>query len=193
MNKILFIILLLVPILCVGQQEYKNDTINYEGFKGVICDSIYAPYESRNIFPKNRFKPSLNDIQKFEEQFLLQYGKAIEKHHELFYQEYKTKYRWAFENEDWEEIEQYRRDGEKAGVAAQAKLKTEINAYDRFYYGYIGENGHKYIRIEFKPHVEIWEDVLGAGEAILKNLPIMVYNLDLNTLSLAGWTGEDDE
>lgn len=75
----------------------------------------------------------------------------------------------------------------------QVGYKNDTINYDRFYYGYIGKNGYRYIRVEFKPHVEIWEDVLGAGEAILKNLPIMVYNLDLNTLSLAGWTGEDDE
>lgn len=193
MKKFLFIVFLFVPIYCVAQVKYKNDTINYSSFKGVICDSTFTPYGSRKIFPKKRFKPSYSDVRKFEEQFLQQYAEAIKKHHELFYQEYNTKYKTAFTDKEWKEIEQYRKEGKKAGIAAQIKLKTEINTHDRFYYGYVGKNGHKYIRIEFKPHIEIWEDVFGIGEAHLRNLPIMVYNLNLNTLSLAGWTGEYDE
>ena len=172
---------------CNAQQKYHNDTVRFEKFKGIIDDSLYAPFESRNIFPKNRFKPTLFEVKEFESSFIDQYGKAIKKHHELFYAQYHGK---GIEDEKW--LTDYE-DGEKDARSGVKQLKKKYNDYDRSYYGYIGMNGVKYIGIEFEPHKKKWVAIPGAGESQLDNLPPLVYNLVKHELSLAGWTGDHDE
>jgi hypothetical protein len=172
---------------CAAQSKLRNDTIHFGKFKGVIADSLYTPFASRNIFPKNRFKPTPSQVKEFESSFIGQYENAIKKHHELFYQQYHNK---SIEDEKW--LTHYK-DGEKDATQSTKRLKKEYSDYDRFYYGYIGLNGLRYIRIEFVPHKEKWIAIPGAGESLLYNLPPLVYNLVKRDLSLAGWTGEHDE
>ncbi len=192
MKKIL-LILLTLPFICFGQSVYKNDTIHFTGYIGIICDSLYFPESSRKIFPQNRFKPSIIDIKNFETNFIKQYAAAIEKHHKLFYETYKANYRDSFSDNEWKSIEKYRKSGKKNGRISQEKLIRDFDKYDRFYYGYIGNNGQRYIRIEFKPHEEKYVEIAGTGESQLDNYPLLAFNLNTQTLSLAGWTGENDE
>ena len=72
-------------------------------------------------------------------------------------------------------------------------MKKEINDFDRSYYGYVGLNGMRYLRIEFNPHKEKWIEIPGTGESQLHNIPALVYNLDKHELNWAGWTGENDQ
>ena len=180
-------------LIAVGQENNLNDTIRFENYVGIICDSTYTPYSSRNIFPRNRFTPTRKDVEKFELEFLNQYDDAIEKHHKLFYEEYRKKYRNGFTDEGWKEIEKYRDEGKESGKKGQEKLKKEFFDYDRIYYGFIGVNGFRYLRIHFTPHNEKWIEIPGTGESQLENYPPLIYNLDKNILSLAGWTGENEE
>jgi hypothetical protein len=83
-KKVFFLIFFL--IFFIVRSQYQNDTIKFEKYLGILCDSLYTPEYSRNVFPKNRFKPNLYDAEKFEKQFLSQYGIAIKKHHDLFYE-----------------------------------------------------------------------------------------------------------
>jgi hypothetical protein len=188
MTKCLPILLFVFSLnICDAQQKYHNDIVKFQKFLGIIADSLYAPFASRNIFPKIRFKPTLSQVKEFESSFIEQYGNAIKKHHELFYLQYHDK---GIEDEKW--LTDYK-DGEKDATQSTKRLKKEYNDYDRFYYGYIGLNGVRYIRIEFVPHKEKWEAIPGAGESQLYNLPPLVYNFIKHDLSLAGWTGEHDE
>jgi len=172
---------------CAAQSKLGNDTIHFGKFNGIIADSLYTPFGSRNIFPKNRFKPTLSQVREFEGTFIEQYGNAIKKSHELFYDQHHNQ---GVEDEKW--LTDYK-DGKKDAEQSVKRLKKEYNDYDRFYYGYIGFNGVRYIRIEFVPHKEKWVAIPGAGESQLYNLPPIVYNLAQHNLSLAGWTGERDE
>jgi hypothetical protein len=116
---------------CAAQSKLRNDTIHFGKFKGVIADSLYTPFASRNIFPKNRFKPTPSQVKEFESSFIGQYENAIKKHHELFYQQYHNK---SIEDEKW--LTHYK-DGEKDATQSTKRLKKEYSDYDRFYYGYI--------------------------------------------------------
>lgn len=194
------IILLISVNSIIGQTA---DTIQFDGFKGVICDSLTTPFGSRKIFPKNRFNPKRSDIEKVESELISQYGKAIKKHHELFYEQGILSYVDTIpynidelEEEDKEDLNaliEYKKRGSKSAKSATKRIKKEYGDYDRKYYGYIGVNGNKYIRIEFEPHKEKWVEIPGAGESHIYNLPILVYNLDNDKLSLSGWTGENDK
>jgi hypothetical protein len=186
-NRLIIVFFVLSSSYCTAQTVYKNDTVYFGKFKGIIADSLYEPAASRNIFPKNRFKPTLAQVKEFEDSFIKQYANAIKKHHELFYQQ-----SIAYDSNDRKQLLKYR-DGSKDAAASLRELKKDYNEYDRFYYGYIGLNGMKYLRIEFVPHKETWDSIPGAGEALLHNLPPLAYNLFKHELSLAGWTGEHDE
>ena len=177
----------------------KADTIQFKGFKGVLYDSLATHAGIWKISYKKRFNPTITDIQKVESELIPQYGKAIIKHHNLLYEDEISSYT-PFKMENLSEEEQrdlkwiinYKKTAKKSAEIWVKRLKKEYQEYDRSYYGYIGRNGMKYIRIDFTPHKEKWVDPGGVGEGHLYNLPPLVYNLDKNTLSLSGWTGEKD-
>lgn len=189
MNKILlFILITFISANAFGQEKFNNDTVQFDGYQGVIYDLKYAPYESRNIFPKNRFKPSLKEVEEFENEFLKQYTCAIEKHYLL---SFKQNYRSDFTAKEWRQLKKTKNNRKKYANEAYEDLKKEYKNFDRSYFGYIGENGKRYLIIHFKPHVEQWFDD-GTGESHIHNLANLEYNLDSHKLYLAGWTGEDN-
>jgi hypothetical protein len=178
----------LITITSFGQTNYKNDTLQLDKFKGVLCDSLLVPHASRNKFPKIRFKPTLAEIKEFESSFIQQYAHANEKANDLFYKQYSGKY--VLEDQ-W--LDDYKKDGKKSIASRVKSLKNQYHDFDRFYYGYIGKNGMHYLRIEFKPRYERYLMQPGTGEAQVYNLPPLAFNLDKHELNLAGWTGEGDE
>jgi hypothetical protein len=196
MTKQIFFSLILNLIILSTLSSQTMDTIHFEGFKGIICDSLTTPFGSRNIFPKNRFNPTIEEVKQAEEQILIQFGNATKKHHNLFFEEYKPD---DFENlnrkerKEYKWLINYKRQAKKALKEANIQIQREYRDYHRKYYGYIGINEMRYIRIEFQPHKEKWVEIFGTGESHLYNLPILVYNLNNKTLSWAGWTGENDE
>jgi hypothetical protein len=181
-------IFFLVSITSVIGQS--TDTIQFDRFKGIICDSITTPFESRNIFPKNRFTPNRVEIEEVEVQLLKQYGQAFKKYYEISYEQYKPV---GLTNEEQKKSELSFTERLKTIPKIKKRIKKEYKDYDRNYYGYIGLNGMRYIRVEFQPHKEKWIETPDTGESHLYNLPILVYNLKNNKLSLLGWTGERDE
>lgn len=188
--RFLIIFSLSLPILCLSQSnQVMADTLNFDGFSGVIQPEWYTPKGQRNIFPKNRFMPSISEVQQFEKEFLKQYSKAIEKHHALYYEREKE-FREDYSKESWGDVVDYKNRGVKTGRKAERKLKREFDEYDRTYYG-VELNGIRFLRIEFAPHKEKWVEIHGAGESLLQNYPPLMFELETGILSLAGWTGKE--
>lgn len=172
---ILFFLFLLTTNSMCGQ---TLDTIYFTGFKGIVYDSLTAPRGSEKVFPKNRFNPTTEQIMVAEEQIVKQYGEASRKVYALQGFLYNSDY--------------YRELSRKEPRKENRRIRREYRNYDREYYGYIGKNNMRYIFIKFYPHKRRWVHHRSAGESQLYNLPPLVFNLDNNTLSWYGWTGEFD-
>lgn len=65
--------------------------------------------------------------------------------------------------------------------------ETKIQGYDRYFFGYLNEDGEKLILMRFDPHKLKYYSIPGTGESHLDVLTIFVYNIDKNILSLSGW------
>lgn len=190
MKHIFLTYLTCYSLVAFSQQNARHDTIKFDGYQGIIFDTTHVPFESHKIIPISRFKPSEVDVRTFEQLFIDQYDDAIEKHHKLFYEEYLAEHRWGYTDKDWKGIEAYRDNGQKMALKAQRRLRKDYDQYDREYYGYVAGDGTRYLRIQFQPQKERWTII--GGERQLDNYPPLELNLDTETLSLAGWTGDVD-
>jgi len=175
-------------------KRFNHDTLDFIKYKIVICDSNYAPFASRNIFPKNRFKPSIAHVDTIENNLKKQYSNAERLYFNFSFENIKNT-KSDYTSKEFRKLKRYYKKSNISKIVKGLQDRFEKNFcdFDREYYGYIGANNKRYIRIIFVPHEQKFVDIPGTGEAILDNLPNLTYNLDSNILYLAGWTGEKDE
>ena len=194
MKTQIFIIISWLNVVTLFGQQFNNDTILCKNYKVIICDNNYAPFESRNIFPKNRFKPTTTIVDSIEEQIKIQYSLAHKIYFKLSFEEQKNA-KTDYSRKEFREIRRYHKKSniDKIVKDMQTEFDKRNSGFDREYYGYIGLNSKRYIRIIFKPHKPEYVEIPGTGEAILDNISPLTFNLDTNKLFLAGWTGEKDE
>ncbi len=75
-------------------------------------------------------------------------------------------------------------------AASQKTVDRDILKYDRYYFGFINQNGDRWIYIMFDPHKIKYYNI--SGERHISNLSPLVYNLATKKLYLAGWTGHGE-
>ena len=73
-------------------------------------------------------------------------------------------------------------------ATSRKTVEKDIFKFDRYYFGFINDDGHHWIYILFDPHKIKYFNV--GGERHISNLSPLVYNLETKELYLAGWTGE---
>ena len=145
--KVIILVPLILLISLGSASGQKTDTIQFRGFKGIICDSLTTPYGSKKIFPKKRFNPSSAEVRKVENELIQQYGKAIIKHHNLMYKEGIEDYIETdtipfniedLDKEDQQDVKwyiEYKKNGKEYAQRGIQRLKKEYQEYDRNYYG----------------------------------------------------------
>src|ERR1035437_8511075 len=139
MKTTTFIICLIFNLMFINGQQFNNDTIRFKNYIGVIYDEKYAPFASRNIFPKNRFKPSQENIYTVEKELQIQYSKAERIYFALSFENTKIA-RDDYTKKEYRNLKRYYKKSniDRIVKKMQDQFAKQHCDYDREYYGYIG-------------------------------------------------------
>ncbi|HYH16001.1 MAG TPA: hypothetical protein VD794_12305 [Flavisolibacter sp.] len=180
-------------IVCVAHQAAAQKTFYIE--KAYLDSFDFGRYKSYVVSKNNelnfigrkvplemRFTPDTAQIAAAEHAIKTQYYKARVQQLDSQWMQME-RFRDAY---DWEVAVKQREESRPKMLAAFKKQQQkELEKYDRYYYGYVNEDGEPIVLIQFDPHKIKYFTI--AGERHISNLPTLVYNTKTQKLSLSGW------
>ena len=189
MRILLTLLTFLMSAVCFAQKTFRVDTsfldtIEFKKYKAFIVSKDFdINFIGRQISQYDRFTPDKSEVSAADNAIQTQYANAALRQLDKQFNNIPT-YADTAEWERAHNIYQVRRP--KIIQRQQKDQKNKIQTFDRYFWGYRNEDNEKLILIRFDPH-KIRHYTI-AGETFVDVDTIMVYNINRNILSYAGWS-----
>jgi hypothetical protein len=189
MRTLLIFITFLISTVCFAQKTFLIDTsfldtIEFKRYRVFIASKdLDINFIGKEISSNDRFTPEKFEALAADHAIQTQYVKASLQQLDKQYKNisaYNDSSEWKSDNnayQNWRPKFIHRR---------QKDQKNKIQSFDRYFFGYRNADNEKLILIRFDPH-KIRHYTI-SGERLVDVLTIMVYNINKNTLSDAGWS-----
>lgn len=160
------------------------DTIEFKKYKTFIVSKDFdIDFIGRQISYNNRFTPDKSEAIAADNAIQTQYANAALRQWD------KQFYNFSAHTDtiEWQRAyNTYQESRPKIIQRQQKDQKNKIQTFDRYFWGYRNADNEKLILIRFDPH-KIRHYTI-AGETFVDVLTIMIYNINKNILSYAGWS-----
>ena len=173
---------------CFAQNTFQVDTsfldtLDYKKYKAFIVSKDFdINFIGRQIPITDRFTPDISEAKAVNNAIQTQYADASINQLD---KQYNNALVYS-DTAEWQAaLNTYKERRPKILYKQQQDQKNKIQSFDRFFWGYRNADNEKLILIRFDPH-KIRHYTI-AGETFVDVLTIMVYNVDKNILSDAGW------
>ena len=175
--------------VCFAQKTFRVetsflDTIEFKKYKAFIVSKDFdINFIGRQISQYDRFTPEKSEASAADNAIQTQYANAALRQLDKQYNNIPT----YADKAEWERaynIYQARR--LKIIQRQQKDQKNKIQTFDRYFWGFRNADNEKLILIRFDPH-KIRHYTI-AGETFVDVDTIMIYNINRNILSHAGWS-----
>ena len=158
------------------------DTLDFKKYRVFIVSKDFdIDFIGRKIAQTQRFALAGSDAKKSDNAINTEYADARKKQLEKQYRINNFS-----DTADWKKaVEAYQEQKQKLLNTFEQEQKHKISKFDRYFYGYYNDNNEKLVLIRFDPHKIKHYSI--SGETFVDTLTILVYNIDRDILSLAGW------
>lgn len=160
------------------------DTIEFKKYKTFIVSKDFdIDFIGRQISYNDRFTPDKSEAIAADNAIQTQYANAALRQWD------KQFYNFSDHTDtiEWQRAyNTYQERRPKIIQRQQKDQKNKIQTFDRYFWGYRNADNEKLILIRFDPH-KIRHYTI-AGETFVDVLTIMIYNINKNILSYAGWS-----
>lgn len=183
------IFLLFVMADCRAQKTFRLDSpyiaiVKTKPYKVVVVSKDDANhFTSKPIANSDRYTPSETEAIAVDNAIQWQWADAVLRQTD----KQNGKMPAHADSTQWNKnVENYQR--LRAGIIKQQQKdqRKKIQHFDRYLWGYLNADGEKLIIIKFDPHKIRHYSI--SGETFVDVLYLMVYNINRNILSVAGWS-----
>ncbi|MEO7047473.1 MAG: hypothetical protein ABI091_19370 [Ferruginibacter sp.] len=158
------------------ESKYISRTLDFNKYKAlIITDKFEIDFYGNKLTGKPRFTPDSNEGEKTNKAIQTRYAETVIRQVE---NQYKNK--TPGEGNIWNNNQKT-----KFIRMVSDDQKHKIQKFDRYFFGYINSDNEKLILIRFDPHSIKHYTI--SGETFVDVLTILIYNVDRNILSYAGW------
>jgi hypothetical protein len=186
MRTLLIFITFLISTVCFAQKTFLIDTsfldtIEFKRYRVFIASKdLDINFIGKKISSNDRFTPEKLEALAADHAIQTQYANAALQQLDKQYNNFPS----YTESPELKRAYQDRRP--KIIHRQQKDQKHKIQSFDRYFFGYRNADNEKLILIRFDPH-KIRHYTI-SGERFVDVLSIMVYNVNQNILSYAGWS-----
>ncbi|MDP3393045.1 hypothetical protein [Sediminibacterium sp.] len=189
MKILLTFLTFLISVFCFAQKTFRVDTsfldtIEFKKYKGFIVSKDFdINFIGKQISQNDRFTPEKSDAIAADNAIQTQYANAALRQLDKQNNNIPT----FADTAEWEKAFKIYQERRPKIIRRKHKdQKNKIQTFDRYFWGYRNADNEKLILIRFDPH-KIRHYTI-AGETFADVLTIMVYNINRNILSYAGWS-----
>jgi hypothetical protein len=179
---------LLFSSVCFSQKTFHVDTsfldtIEFKKYKVfVVSKDLDINFIGRRIPYADRFTPDTLEATSADNAIQTQYAKAALQQLDKQYNNISV----YADTVEWQRAyKTYQERRPKIIKRQQKDQKNKIQSFDRYFWGYRNADNEKLILIMFDPHKIRHYSI--SGETFVDVLTIMVYNVNTDKLSYAGW------
>lgn len=185
--RLTFLIFLFSSV-CLSQQTFHIDnsfidTIEFKKYKTfIVSKDVDITFIGRSIPYSDRFTPDTSEARAADNAIQTQYAKAALQQLDKQYNNISA----YADTVEWQSAyNTYQKRRPKIIQRLQKDQKNKIQTFDRYFWGYRNAVNEKLILIRFDPHKLKHYTI--SGETFVDVLTIMVYNVNTDKLSYAGW------
>jgi len=188
MRILLTFLTFLISAICFAQKTFHVDTsfldtIEFKNYKAFLVSKDFdINFIGRQISYSDRFTPDNSEAIAADNAIQTQYANAALRQLDKQYNNISV---YAYTAEWQSAYKTYQERRPKIIQQQQKDQKNKIQTFDRYFWGYLNADNEKLILIRFDPH-KIRHYTI-AGESFVDVLTIMIYNINTNKLSYAGW------
>ena len=160
------------------------DTIEFKKYKSfIVSKESDINFIGKQISSNARFTPDKSEAIATDKAIETQYANAA-------LRQLDKQYSNIGDNADtveWQKAyNRYQESRPKIIEQQQKDQKNKIQSFDRYFWGYRNTDNEKLILIRFDPHKIRHYEI--AGESVVDVLVLLIYNVNRNILSYAGWS-----
>ncbi|MBK8088450.1 MAG: hypothetical protein IPK31_11135 [Chitinophagaceae bacterium] len=188
MKNVFTLLILLTGSSCLAQKTFQIetsflDTLDYIKYKAFIVNKEFdIDFIGRQIPKPHRFTPTIAEAKAVNKAIQTQYANAALQQLDKQYSNASA----YTDSAEWQNsFNRYKGQRPKIIKRQRQDQKSKIQNFDRYFWGYKNADNERLILIRFDPHKITYYTIV--DETFVDVLTILVYNIDKDIISYAGW------